>query len=396
VRPSATPIIIDKQDNSLAMERLALGKGNFDEAWLQNQVQQHPYVLPVSEIEPGFGDLIAIAMEVPVPQGFIDNVFITPNGNVVFTELKLWRNPQARREVVAQSLDYIAGLSGMSYSEFEHACLTGKLSKDPPPESLYDFVRDVPDALSEPEFIDAVSKNLKRGRILAIAAGDGIRSESETLSNLLQEYASAQFTFALVKLAVYKCGSAHVIMPSTLSQTQMIKRYVFVPSSDKDEVRKENKLELSNDTSTSSISSEQFFEAMEKRKVGLSNDIKNFLKKLEVLDIYPEYKASLNFKHERPTASNPYNLGYITQGARFITSPAGWWDFLEIGREYHSAVADIIGGSIKAGVKDGKNEYATIDGKTSPHIDMFLPDHADALFEAMKVYLKQAMEIDNQ
>ena len=389
------PILIDEDSNGFDLKRLRLGNGTFNEAWLQNHVHKHPNILPASEIEPSFRNLISIAMEVPVSQGFIDNLFLTPDGNIAFAELKLWRNPQARREVVAQCLDYIAGLSGLTYVEFEKACFAGVLNSESPRKCLYDFVREHPDSLTESEFIDSISRNLKKGRILALAAGDGIRSESETLSELLQRHTSAQFTFALVRLAVYECGSAHIIIPSVLVQTQMIKRYVFVPVTDEVRTMELNEVTKSSPVKPSSISSEQFFEAMEQRKAGLGKDIQNFLQKLEVLDIYPEFKASLNFKHDRPNANNPYNLGYITPAAKFFTSPAGWWDFLDIGREYHQTVANIIGGEIKQNVKDGKNEYATIDGKVSPHIDILLPEHADALFEAMKTYLKKAMEIDN-
>lgn len=59
------------------------------------------------------------------------------------------------------------------------------------PRRLYDLVRDYPEALEEAEFIDAVSLNLRRGRMLVIVLGDGIRAETEALSDLLQSHAGA-------------------------------------------------------------------------------------------------------------------------------------------------------------------------------------------------------------
>jgi hypothetical protein len=39
---------------------------------------------------------------------------------------KLWRNPESRRAVVTQALDYAAAVSRMTYAEFEQAVLSGE------------------------------------------------------------------------------------------------------------------------------------------------------------------------------------------------------------------------------------------------------------------------------
>ncbi|QDB99297.1 hypothetical protein [Mesorhizobium sp. 8] len=43
-----------------------------------------------------------MAREVPCRHGFIDNLCVTASGDIVVIETRLWRNPQMRREVVAQ------------------------------------------------------------------------------------------------------------------------------------------------------------------------------------------------------------------------------------------------------------------------------------------------------
>ena len=45
-------------------------------------------------------------MEVNCGYGSIDNLFLTPTGDIILVETKLWSNAKARREVVAQALDY--------------------------------------------------------------------------------------------------------------------------------------------------------------------------------------------------------------------------------------------------------------------------------------------------
>jgi hypothetical protein len=58
------------------------------------------------DIEPAFTPLISICRELPTSAGYLDNLWLTPEGGIVLGECKLMRNPQARREVVAQALDY--------------------------------------------------------------------------------------------------------------------------------------------------------------------------------------------------------------------------------------------------------------------------------------------------
>ena len=76
---------------------------------------------------------------------------------------------------MAQALDYVAALMGRPYETCENACRKGQGMAD---SRLYSLVSEKPDALEERDFIDAVSRNLRRGRILIIALGDGIRAEA--------------------------------------------------------------------------------------------------------------------------------------------------------------------------------------------------------------------------
>lgn len=47
----------------------------------------------------------------PTPSGYVDNLLATPDGDLVLVGCKLWRNPEALREVVGQTLDYAKELS---------------------------------------------------------------------------------------------------------------------------------------------------------------------------------------------------------------------------------------------------------------------------------------------
>ncbi|KAB2766089.1 hypothetical protein F9K84_21375 [Brucella anthropi] len=57
------PIFIDADSKRHELERVRLGQGNHDEQWLQKLIRERPYILPVSDIEPGFSDIVPGARE---------------------------------------------------------------------------------------------------------------------------------------------------------------------------------------------------------------------------------------------------------------------------------------------------------------------------------------------
>src|SRR3954447_5734999 len=71
----------------------------YDERWLQHLIMNHPQILPIDRIEPGLIPLVPVGMEIETAAGFIDNLFVTPNGDIAIAECKLWRNPEARRRL---------------------------------------------------------------------------------------------------------------------------------------------------------------------------------------------------------------------------------------------------------------------------------------------------------
>ena len=105
----------------------------------------------MDEIEPGIGRLIPVCMELPLRVGSADNLFITPEGNLVIVEVKLWGNPEARRQVVAQTMEYAIALFKLDYIELEAAVRKADFDGAERPESLYSVVNGA-DASPESEF----------------------------------------------------------------------------------------------------------------------------------------------------------------------------------------------------------------------------------------------------
>ena len=156
----------------------------------------------MEQIEPGLGRLIPVCLELPLRVGPVDNLMVTPEGNVVIVEVKLWRNPEARRQVVAQALDYATAMFELDYAGLEEAVGKAQFAGTGVPARLYDLV-DGADALPEKVFVDRVNRNLRDGRIVVLIVGDGIRSNVESLVGGLQAHANFHFTLAPCELPVY-------------------------------------------------------------------------------------------------------------------------------------------------------------------------------------------------
>lgn len=374
-RQRGTPVLISEGSARSMLDRIRLGDGLHDESWLQELIHDHPAILPMSDIEPGFGDLIAVAREVPCGHGYIDNLYLTPSGDIVLVETKLWRNSQMRREVVAQALDYVAALSHMPYDAFEAAAVRGQQAAT----HLYDIVRDHPEALEEAKFIDAVTLNLRRGRMVAMVLGDGIRTETEALSDLLQSHAGAHFTFALVELATWRTPGGDILaVPSTLAKTVMIERGIVRVE---DGAATVHPIPAAAQKGPQSISSADFWDMMAKRDPSLPAAIRSFLSALEPLGVYPDLKASLNLKLDLSDREKPINFGYIMKNGTFWPNPASWTLPEAIWRQYFEALAEMVGGDV---IDEPSNKYVAVNGRSGPRIEQFLPQHQDAWVAAIE------------
>lgn len=111
------PFLINRDASGERLRPVGERRPTYNEVWLQDLLCKYPDILPTAEIEPVFHPLIPIGREVITEAGgAIDNLFISHRGYLVLVETKLWRNPEAKREVVAQAIDYGASVSKWNYS----------------------------------------------------------------------------------------------------------------------------------------------------------------------------------------------------------------------------------------------------------------------------------------
>lgn len=221
-----TPLFLDDGNITVLYQKEAR-----DEAAIQELVFHCPSCLPISDIDESYNPVVSVCTELNTPVGPLDVLMITPSGRLVIVETKLWRNPEARRSVVGQILDYATEMSKWSYADLQREVnrrlgLSGN--------SLYEIAKKAgPDLVpSEPDFVDGVSRYLSRGQFLLLVVGDGIRSGASRIADFLANAGHLNFTFAMVELALYKgINEGTMVMPRTIVKTvELPKITVEVPA----------------------------------------------------------------------------------------------------------------------------------------------------------------------
>lgn len=225
-RQHAAPVILNEGSTTILRQLiLTATQDGISEAQIQELVHKHPGSLPIEEVDPSFKSPIAICRELMTPAGPIDNFMVTPSGLPILVECKLWRNPQGRREVVGQIIDYAKELSRWTSSDLQRE-VSRRLGK--PGNAMLDLVRAVDPTVDEIAFNDALSLNLRRGRFMLLIVGDGIREGVEAIAEYLQRHAGLHFSMGLVEMPIFQLPDGGLLVtPRVLARTTSIVRTVI-------------------------------------------------------------------------------------------------------------------------------------------------------------------------
>lgn len=146
-------------------------------------------------------------IEVNFGSGPIDVLLLSSHGRIAIVETKLSYNPQRRREVVAQVLDYAISLQ----------------------ESDREDLPDLPDSPDTPLEEDLI-ECLRTGRFLLIIAGDALDPRALRLSqSMLARHLTSEWDLAMVDLNVYRrqaSGDQLLVVPELLGTVQSELRQV--------------------------------------------------------------------------------------------------------------------------------------------------------------------------
>ena len=207
----------------------------FDETLLQSIVDQTPDILPIRDFYPSVSSVCSLGREIPVDlgerQGFIDNLLVTNDGHLVLVETKLYRNPEAIRDAVVQTLEYGMAVHKMSLLDLEarirRAEKTGTQLRGN--ETILDRVSDIAGVFDDFEI--ALERYQRTGELLLLVVADGIRTSVERITQWINEEMSGStpIKFGLVELRFYELANGNkIVVPKTLLKTKEISRHVVV------------------------------------------------------------------------------------------------------------------------------------------------------------------------
>ena len=229
-RQQGTPYFIS-ETNSFQLERIPLNEKHFQENWLQKIIHKNPQILPIDDIESGFAPLISLGREISTSVGYIDNLYISPNGYLTIVETKLWRNPEAKREVVGQIIDYAKELTNWNFTKLNDGVKNSSQLYNNNSKGIIELIKDFENIEEHEEYkiIDNIERNLKRGRFLLLIVGDGIRESVEEMVDFLSNTPQIQFTLGLIELQFYKNPNVEgelIAIPNLITRTREITRAI--------------------------------------------------------------------------------------------------------------------------------------------------------------------------
>ncbi|MBR7901184.1 hypothetical protein C6T59_16860 [Burkholderia multivorans] len=211
-------------------QRVSLSGGQ-NESWLQEKLFQHSSLIPMVEMFGQGEAFIPLCREYPLRYGvsnvFLDLLGVSPSGRLVLIECKLWRNPGARREVIAQLFEYASLMSVLTYSDLEAKLkqVRGLTGENP----IFKAVCAAFPEIEEGGFVDSVNESLRRGDFLLAIAGDGIRSDLHALRHLLANQGGLLARLALLEIRLFRDARGRTLLvPNVPVQTELVRREVFV------------------------------------------------------------------------------------------------------------------------------------------------------------------------
>jgi len=197
-------------------------RGETLEAALQSLIEEHPEVLPGRQMDPTSDDPPRFALlrrEMTVTRWGLDLLLVDHRGVLTLVETKLTENPEARREVIGQILEYAANAAnawGGGRAREQAREYWSRKGRDVDAVVVATFGPD----FDVEEFWRTIEENLRYGKIRLIVAADALRPEVRRIIEYLNAEMSTAEVYGL-ELRRHGDESGPVFLTSQLvGQTQ--------------------------------------------------------------------------------------------------------------------------------------------------------------------------------
>lgn len=211
---------------SHSMREGLLGKSLEDA--LQAFLEKYPQVIPGKQIDPVSDNpprFVLLRREMPVGGWSLDHLYVDQRGVLTLVETKLFQNPESRREVIGQIIEYAANASEFWAGGVARQKATEFWTNQNPPRELDELLQEEFGGETEFEndkFWRKVEENLSNNRIRLIIASDELRPEVRRMIEYLNKWMQNSEVLGL-ELKFYGGESKSlVLVPLLIGQTQSI------------------------------------------------------------------------------------------------------------------------------------------------------------------------------
>jgi len=192
---------------------------------LHTLVEQAPQILPLA----GTPSLVIVGREVTLGNNAADLIALEPSGRVVIIEIKLVKNSEARRAVIAQILTYAAYLHGLDSITLETVILRDHLDHRGY-ENLVVALEsnDQEGSFDHEAFSLGLTESLSDGRFRLVVVLDEVPDELVRLTGYLQQI-SDKVLIDLVRVSAYDIAGSKVLVPQRVDPESQPRQPVTSP-----------------------------------------------------------------------------------------------------------------------------------------------------------------------
>lgn len=179
------------------------------EAELQKLLAESPSLIPVDEIREGVTSLVFAICEFGLPgSGNTDILAFSADGDISIIECKLATNPESKRKVMGQILEYAAYLWGMTYDQV-NARVQSLKEKD-----LSDLVEEaVAGGWDEENFRKGIDQSLQSGSFILIIVVDEINEDLKRTIRYVNECSESAFSLHALEMRRFQADFVEVLIP---------------------------------------------------------------------------------------------------------------------------------------------------------------------------------------
>lgn len=180
-----------------------------DERELQTLLLASPDLIPIHEMRDGASQLAVGVREFNLSIGYVDMLAFSAKGDIAIIECKMANNPEIKRKVIGQVLEYGAALWKMRYE------LLDEKIKERSGKNLIELLSasiDLPEC-DEEEFRSIVETNLDEGNFILVIVVDEINDNLTQIIRFLNNCGTPNFSFSALEMRRFQSGQAEILVP---------------------------------------------------------------------------------------------------------------------------------------------------------------------------------------